>query len=157
MAKLDASVWTVTEDGERHIVSKCGLYCDTCPAFIHGICGGCPRLEMDDCVTRACAHRKAIPNCSHCELDSCHHFEAYYHRREMMRRRVKRLMGRQRLASDGASVAVSGCGTGGGCGGCGSAGGGCGGCSAKGMCGAAGAENGCSAVSKILERLESVS
>lgn len=142
-------LWTNTEDG-RHIVSKCGLYCDTCPAFIHGLCQGCPKLSLDDCVVKACAHRKEIDTCHDCERDSCYHFEAYYERRQMIRRRTKRLMTRKKVFDyeRGVIAAKSGCGSGGGCGGCSSAG----------ACGpaATATTNGCSAVNNIVERINNI-
>src|SRR5690625_7350020 len=111
----DDHLWTDTEDG-RHIVSKCGIYCDTCPAFIHGLCQGCPKLSMDDCVVKACAHRKEIDTCYDCERDSCYHFEAYYERRQMIRRRTKRLMTREKACDyeRGGIAAKGGRGAGGG-------------------------------------------
>lgn len=147
MAKTDRSVWTQTEDG-LHIVSKCGLYCDTCPAFIQGLCQGCPKLSLDDCVVKACAHRKEISTCSECERDSCYHFEAYYERRQMVRRRTKRLMGKQSAAdyASGAVPAKGGCGSGG----CSS-----GGCSSGGCGVSSSTSGGCSAVSRMVERLAS--
>lgn len=156
MAATDSDLWTQTEDG-RHIVSKCGLYCDTCPAFIHGLCQGCPKLSLDDCVVKACAHRKEIATCHDCEKESCYHFEAYYERRQMMRRRVKRLLGKQSAYAyrQGEVPAKSGCGSGGGCGGCGTTGGGgCG--SSGGGCGTSGASGGCGAVGRIAQRLEEI-
>lgn len=116
MADVDQSLWTETAPGEFHIVSKCGLYCDTCPAFQNGLCNGCPRLEMDDCVVRDCAHRKEIASCHDCELDSCYHFEAYTIRRRLMRERTRALL--KRVKTDGEATA-SGGGCGGGCGGAG--------------------------------------
>lgn len=138
------SLWVQTEDG-RHIVSKCGLYCDTCPAFIHGLCQGCPRLSLEECVVKACAHRKEITTCQECTRDSCYHFEAYYERRQMVRRRIKRLMIKERVSDGAASSKGSGgcgsggCGTGSGCGGCGT--------------GAKGEMAGCGAVQRMVQRL----
>lgn len=149
MDGVDAALWTRTEDGELHIVSKCGLYCDTCPAFQNGLCNGCPRLGLDDCVVRECAHRKEIATCHDCELDSCYHFEAYTARRKAMRRLTKALLAKERAA--GGEVSAGGCGSGGGCGGgCGSGGaaGGCSGCSSSGTAA-------CPAV-RMLEALEEV-
>lgn len=145
MAEAKDSIWTQTDDG-LHIVSKCGLYCDTCPAFIHGLCQGCPKLSLDDCVVKACAHRKEINTCQECTRDSCYHFEAYYERRQMVRRRTKRLMTRgASTAYSRGEVPARGCGSGG----CGSASGGCGGC------GTANTTGGCGAVQRIVERLAS--
>ena len=122
MSSVDGPFWTQVEDGEFHIVSKCGLYCDTCPAFQNGLCKGCPRLEIDDCVVRDCAHRKNVATCHDCELDSCYHFEAYAARRELMRERIKAYT---RVVSGGRSgKSAGGCGGGCGAGGCGT--GGCG-------------------------------
>lgn len=122
---------------EGHILSMCGLYCDTCPAFQNGLCAGCPRLEMGDCVVRDCAHRKELESCHDCELDSCYHFEAYTARRALMRERTKALMARfKRLGitpdTGGGGCGSGGCGSGGGCG----SAGGCSGCSVAGSCGA---------------------
>lgn len=145
MDEVDVALWTEDEDGERHIVSKCGLYCDTCPAFQQGLCPGCPRLELGECVVRECAHLKKIGTCHDCELDSCYHFEAYAERRRLMRARTKSLM--SKLGRLDSSMAGGGCGGGCGSGGCGTAkgaGGGCSGCSLSG---------GCSAI-KMLEALE---
>src|SRR5690625_1835282 len=139
------SIWVETEDG-KHIVSKCGLYCDTCPAFIHGLCAGCPKLSLEDCVVKACAHRKEINTCLDCERDSCYHFEAYYERRQMVRRRTKRLMAKEKTYdyAQGKIPATSGCGTAGGCGGCSSAG----------SCGVdSTTTNGCAAVSRMVSRI----
>ncbi|NLN28614.1 MAG: DUF3795 domain-containing protein [Firmicutes bacterium] len=144
MAHSKDALWTHTEDG-LHIVSKCGLYCDTCPAFIHGLCAGCPKLSLEDCVVKACAHRKEIATCQECTRDSCYHFEAYYERRQMVRRRTKRLMARGAKAGTAqGDVPVRACGPGG----CGPAGGGCGGCGV-----AANGAGGCSAVERIMARL----
>jgi|GEM_PF-1800364 len=143
MEEVDMALWTEDEDGERHIVSKCGLYCDTCPAFQHGLCQGCPRLELGECVVRDCAHLKEVGTCHDCELDSCYHFEAYTARRQLMRERTKHLIAKVGRPSSKAA----GLGCGGGCGGgCGTAkgSGGCSGCSLSG---------GCSAL-KMLEALE---
>jgi len=143
MDEVKTALWTEGADGERHIVSKCGLYCDTCPAFQHGLCPGCPRLELGDCVVRECAHLKEVGTCYDCELDSCYHFEAYAARRRLMRERTRSLLAKLRRL---APAKATGAGCGGGCGGC-AAGGGAGGCAG---CSAAG---GCSAV-RLLEALE---
>lgn len=97
-----------------HIVSKCGLYCDTCPAFQNGLCDGCPKLGPGDCVVRDCAHRKQISSCHDCELDSCYHFEAYTIRRQLMRERTKALMAKYKKAGIDPDALKSGCGSGGG-------------------------------------------
>jgi hypothetical protein len=141
MKQVDTALPAAEVDDEFRIVSKCGLYCDTCPAFQQGLCNGCPRLELGDCVVRDCAHLKKVGTCLDCELDSCYHFEAYTARRRLMRERTQRLtakLGR----SKGAIRGGCGCGSGGGCG---SGNGGCSGCSLAG---------GCSAI-KLLEALGS--
>ena len=149
MAGPGGSLWTEV-DGELHVVSKCGLYCDTCPAFRNGLCNGCPRLEMDDCVVRDCAHRRNVATCQDCELDSCYHFEAYTIRRQLMRERTKALLRRTSAGGAAASACSTGCG-GGGCGGCQSRGasGGCSGCASSSAAG------GCAAV-RMLEALAKV-
>lgn len=148
MSRVDGPLWTETEDGELHIVSKCGLYCDTCPAFQNGLCNGCPRLEMDDCVVRDCAHRKNIASCHDCELDSCYHFEAYTIRRQLMRERTKAYM--KLVSKDGVGKSSGGCGGGCGSGGCGGgASGGCSGCSSSNGAG------GCAAI-KMIEALAKI-
>lgn len=144
MEEVEMAVWTEDADGERRIVSKCGLYCDTCPAFLQGLCPGCPRLELGDCVVRDCAHLKKVGTCYDCELDSCYHFEAYTARRRLMRERIRRLTAKLRGLG---WAAKAGAGCGGGCGGCGTAGGTAGGCSGCSLSG------GCSAL-KVLEALE---
>lgn len=123
----------------EHVVSRCGLYCDTCPAFQNGLCPGCPHLERGECVVRECAERKRIASCYDCELDSCHHFEAYAARRRLMRQRTKALLARSRAQGGAAGAARGGCGAGGcgGCGGCSAGGSGCSGCASAGACGAA--------------------
>lgn len=152
MAQPDP-LWTETGDG-RHILSKCGLFCDTCPAFIHGLCRGCPRLSLEDCVVKACAHRKQIATCLDCTRDVCYHFEAYYERRQMVRRRVKRLVVKEQAAllpaggEQSPGMGCGGCAASVGCGGCATSSGGCGGCAAT-----QGAQGGCSAVQRILLRL----
>lgn len=117
------------------IVSRCGLLCNTCSAYITGACPGCPSLETGECVLRDCADLKGT-SCLDCQAVSCHHFEAYRLRRRLMQEKAKHFL---RLAGvarrDGA--AAGGCGTGGGCGcatGAGAGTSGCGGCSARGAC-----------------------
>ena len=139
---------------EAHVVSKCGLYCDTCPAFQNGLCNGCPRLGLGTCVVRDCAHRKQIASCHDCELDSCHHFEAYTARRQLMRRRTKALLARYK-AQAGSAAAEGGCGSGGGCGG-GCSGGGCGTGGAAGGCSGCGSAGSCGAL-KAIEALANIS
>lgn len=133
-----------TAAGER-IVSRCGLYCDTCPAFHQGLCNGCPSLGLGECVVRDCAHLKTIDSCHDCELESCYHFEAYTVRRQLMRERTKALLTRYKALGITVEGSSGGCGSGGcgsggcGSGGCGSGGasGGCAGCSSAGSCGVA--------------------
>lgn len=147
MDKVDTALWTEDVDGERHIVSKCGLYCDTCPAFQNGLCSGCPRLELGDCVVRDCAHLKKVGTCYDCELDSCYHFEAYTARRQLMRERTKSLMKKMGRLDPAAG--------GGGCGGCGKSGG-CGSGNGSNGCAGCSLSGGCSAL-KMLEALERIS
>lgn len=132
MKQVDTALPAAEVDDEFRIVSKCGLYCDTCPAFQQGLCNGCPRLELGDCVVRDCAHLKKVGTCLDCELDSCYHFEAYTARRRLMRERTQRLMAKLGR-SKGAIRGGCGCGSGGGCG---SGTGGCSGCSLAGSCSA---------------------
>lgn len=117
------------------IVSRCGLLCNTCSAYIAGVCPGCPNLPAGECIIRDCSERKGT-SCLDCPADSCYHFEAYAWRRKTMNSLAKRYF---RLADAVRGVKGAGCGSGGcsrgGCGGCSS--GGCGGCSAKGGCPAA--------------------
>lgn len=142
MKTVDTPLWTDVGDGEKHIVSKCGLYCDTCPAFQNGLCNGCPRLGLGECVVRDCAHLKKIGTCHDCELDSCYHFEAYTARRALMRQRTKAYLAKQKASGKEPAGA-------GGCGGCGSGGG----CGTSGGCSGCSVAGGCSAI-KILEALE---
>ncbi len=117
MADVDSPVGDVSQEAEGRIVSKCGLYCDTCPAFQNGLCNGCPSLGMGDCVVRDCAHLKEIDSCHDCELESCYHFEAYTARRSLMRERTKALMAKYKALGINPDDATGGCGSGGGCGG----------------------------------------
>src|SRR5690625_2596806 len=104
------------------IVSRCGLLCNTCSAYLTGACPGCPSLETGDCVIRDCADLKGT-NCLDCEATSCYHFESYTWRRRSMNAVAKHDV---RITSpDGKASTGGGCSTGG-C--CGTAGGGCGGC-----------------------------
>lgn len=110
------------------IVSRCGLLCNTCSAYIAGACPGCPSLETGECVIRDCAERKGT-SCLDCPVESCYHFEAYAWRRKTMKavaKRYFRLSGMNAVAP----ATSSGC-SGGGCAPRGGAGGGCGGCSLK--------------------------
>src|SRR5690606_894930 len=123
------------------IVSRCGLLCNTCSAYLAGACPGCPSLETGECVIRDCAELKGT-SCLDCQADSCYHFEAYVWRRKTMNAVAKRFFRLTRqggaAAAGAAGAAAAGraagaCGTGG-CGGCGTGGGstgGCGGCSLK--------------------------
>jgi len=113
------------------IVSRCGLLCNTCSAYIAGICPGCPNLEQGECVLRDCADLKGT-SCLDCQATSCHHFEAYVWRRRVMNAQAKeymRLAGLMRRRTPGAAC---GCAAGGG-----TAKAGCGGCSVRGGCPAA--------------------
>lgn len=111
------------------IVSRCGLLCNTCSAYLTGACPGCPSLEQGDCVIRDCADLKGT-NCLDCEATSCYHFEAYTWRRKSMNAKAKHYV---RITSPDGQV-QHGCGSGGGC-----SSGGCGGCSLQ--------ESGCPAAS----------
>ncbi|HET7559948.1 MAG TPA: DUF3795 domain-containing protein [Limnochordia bacterium] len=162
--KFERNVWTEFPNGERHIVSACGMFCDTCPAFLNGVCGGCPRLDEGECVTRDCAHRKGLNSCLECELEQCFHYEAYNERRNMMRRRTKKLVARSKLLN-GEVQGGTPFGSGGGCGGgcstrSGGSGGGCGGCSGCGTKSAGHAASepagGCPAVSGMLAALDNI-
>lgn len=73
------------EDLQGHLVSRCGVLCDTCPAYRQGACPGCPHLEAGECAIRDCADRLAAGRCWECPQDSCYHFEALAARREAMR------------------------------------------------------------------------
>lgn len=114
-------------DGYRpgDIVSRCGLLCNTCSAYITGACPGCPSLETGECVIRDCAEKKGT-SCLDCEADSCYHFEAYGWRRKTMNAKAKRYFRLTGMSTTKTNVA-GGCGSSGGCG----TGGGCGGCSFK--------------------------
>lgn len=106
------------------IISRCGLLCNTCSAYIAGVCPGCPSLDQGECVLRDCADLKGT-SCLDCQAVSCHHFEAYFWRRQVMNARAKeymRLTGRARRASAGVGC---GCSAGGAARGCGCASGGC--------------------------------
>ncbi|HEY8418241.1 MAG TPA: hypothetical protein VIK93_09435 [Limnochordales bacterium] len=139
------------------IVSRCGLLCNTCSAYITGACPGCPSLETGECVLRDCADLKGT-SCLDCQAPSCHHFEAYTWRRRLMQEKAKHFLRlarslRRAGAAPGAG-AVAGCGGGCGCAarangaGAGASAGaagatgaakaaGCGGCAAAGGCPAA--------------------
>lgn len=108
------------------IVSRCGLLCNTCSAYMTGACPGCPSLETGVCVIRDCADLKGT-SCLDCQADSCYHFEAYVWRRKTMNSIAKRYFRLTGMSTTRTGVG-GGCGTGGGCG----SGGGCGGCSLKG-------------------------
>ncbi|MFO7265380.1 MAG: DUF3795 domain-containing protein [Limnochordales bacterium] len=111
------------------IVSRCGLLCNTCPAYIAGVCPGCPNLAAGECVIRDCAERKGT-SCLDCQADSCYHFEAYAWRRKTMNALAKRYM---RLTGMSRGAKRAGCGAGG----CGCAAGDCAGCGSRGGCPAA--------------------
>lgn len=105
---------------EGWTISRCGLVCDTCPAFKIGVCGGCPSLSKGMCVIRDCVDRQGIKSCADCMRPSCYHFEAFAARREAMKLLTKEVLRRDRLV-----FAKSNPGGGGGCGGgCSSGGGG---------------------------------
>lgn len=83
---------------EGHLVSRCGVLCETCPAYRQGVCPGCPHLEPGECPVRDCADRLAGGQCGECAQPSCYHFEALAARREAMRlsaRRRRLLMARE--------------------------------------------------------------
>src|SRR5690606_16379851 len=84
------------------IVSRCGLLCNTCSAYIAGACPGCPSLETGECVIRDCAELKGT-SCLDCQADSCYHFEAYVWRRKTMNAVAKRFF---RLTRQGAAEAA---------------------------------------------------
>lgn len=108
------------------IVSRCGLLCNTCSAYIAGVCPGCPNLETGECVIRDCADLKGT-SCLDCQATSCYHFEAYAWRRKTMNsvaKRYFRLTGQSTTRVKGGGCAAGGC-TSGGCGGCSLKGGGC--------------------------------
>lgn len=106
------------------IVSRCGLLCNTCSAYLTGACPGCPSLSAGECVIKDCADLKGT-SCLDCRATSCYHFEAYTWRRKAMNAVAKHYV---RLTSpESKASAGGGCGTGGGCG----SGGGCGGCSLR--------------------------
>lgn len=142
MASAD-HIQMVSTAGARpgDIVSRCGLLCNTCSAYITGACPGCPSLETGECIIRDCAEKKGT-SCLDCEVDSCYHFEAYAWRRKTMNAKAKRYF-RLTGMSTTRTIAGGGCGTGGGCG----SGGGCGGCSLK--------ESGCPAT-RLAETLAAV-
>ena len=102
------------------IVSRCGLLCNTCSAYITGACPGCPSLETGECVLRDCADLKGT-SCLDCQATSCHHFEAYTWRRRLMQEKAKHFLRLARSARPAGTAAGAAVVTG--CGGCG--------CSAK--------------------------
>ena len=106
------------------IVSRCGLVCNTCTAFMTGACPGCHALERGECVIRDCADLRGT-SCLDCEADACYHFEAYAIRRSLMNSKAKRFY--RLLNGTGGTGGAAGSGCGGCCGngGCGRQGGGC--------------------------------
>lgn len=119
------------------IVSRCGLVCNTCTAFMTGACPGCHALERGECVIRDCADLRGT-SCLDCQADACYHFEAYAIRRTLMNSKAKRFY---RLLNPTGSAS----GRGGGCGsgGCGSGGCGSGGCGPVAADGSISSGNGC--------------
>lgn len=106
------------------IVSRCGLLCNTCSAYVTGACPGCPNLQTGECVVRDCADLKGT-SCLDCEAHSCYHFEAYAWRRKSMNAKAKRYL--RLTGMSGTTVPGNGCSPEGKCG----SAGGCGGCSLK--------------------------
>lgn len=93
-----------------HLVSRCGILCDTCPAYRQGLCPGCPFLDAGECAVRDCADRIAAGACGECEQPSCYQFELFAERRRAMqaitRRRLLALRAHawQQLAAAGQSL-----------------------------------------------------
>lgn len=107
-------------DGQ--VISRCGLICNTCTAYMTGACPGCHRLAAGECVIRDCAELKGT-SCLDCQASSCYHFEAYALRRQMMNAKAQRYH-RLLNAANGQRQGVSGgcragCGTSGAAAGCG--------------------------------------
>ena len=49
------------------LVSKCGLYCGTCPAYLKQKCQGCEKNNKATwCKTRQCAMRHDYASCADC-------------------------------------------------------------------------------------------
>lgn len=135
---------------DGRIISRCGLVCNTCTAFLTGACLGCDQLSTGDCVIRDCADLQGT-SCLDCQASSCYHFEAYPIRRQLMNARAKRFY---RLLNPN-GLEGKGCGSGGGC----SGGGGCGGClSVNGSSWAADGAEGCSRcpVARWTDRLQQI-
>lgn len=79
---------TPATPGPGDIVSRCGLLCNTCSAYLTGACPGCPNLGEGECVIKDCADLKGT-NCLDCQATSCYHFDAYPWRRKAMNAVVK--------------------------------------------------------------------
>src|SRR5690606_16786534 len=129
LANGQASITPGLKPGD--IVSRCGLLCNTCSAYIAGICPGCPSLEQGECVLRDCADLKGT-SCLDCQATSCYHFEAYAWRRRAMNEQAKEYMRLAGLTKQRTPGAAGGCGTADG-----TAKAGCGGCSVRNGCPAA--------------------
>ena len=108
-------------DGQ--IISRCGLICNTCTAYMTGACPGCHALEAGECVLRDCADLRGT-SCLDCRAPSCYHFEAYHIRRQLMNSKAKRyhrLINPAGAGGEGPGGAAragccrGGCGAGGGC------------------------------------------
>lgn len=137
------------------IISRCGLVCNTCTAFITGACPGCHALKQGECVIRDCADLQGT-SCLDCQVNACYHFEAYAIRRALMNAKAKRFyrlmnsVAGARAGSGCGGCAARGCGQGGGC--CAAGGGGC--CAVV-RNGAGATSNGCQEcpAARIAERL----
>lgn len=102
-------------DGQ--IISRCGLICNTCTAYMTGACPGCHMLETGECVIRDCADLLGT-SCLDCQADACYHFEAYAIRRQLMNSKAKQYYRRLNPVSgngQAASCGGGGCASGGGC------------------------------------------
>src|SRR5690606_30469963 len=117
------------------IVSRCGLLCNTCSAYIAGACPRCPGPATGDSDILVCAQLHGT-SCLDCQADSCYPSEAYVWRRKTKNAVAKRFFRLTRqggaAAAGAAGAAPAGraagaCGNGG-CGGCGTGGGSTGGC-----------------------------
>lgn len=138
-----AAAIDTTVQVEDWVVSRCGLVCNTCPAYKIGICGGCPSLSTGECVIRDCVDRQGIASCAECTRSSCYHWEAYAARRQAVKLMTKDAIRRERFAYYLSGNPAGSCGTGG----CGS---GCG----TGSCGTSGGCGGCSIVANLKERIK---
>src|SRR5690625_4146515 len=85
--QIDITPVGLQPDGQ--IISRCGLICNTCTAYMTGACPGCHKLQSGECVVRDCADLQGT-RCLDCEASSCYHFEAYTIRRQMMNSKAKR-------------------------------------------------------------------